>query len=71
MTSHCRHRLYALQILGAAVGIAIPLLSCLTMVYAATTGQMPFYATGAVPLVLLALAAALGSWIWMQSAELA
>ncbi|AGY59323.1 hypothetical protein [Gloeobacter kilaueensis] len=71
MTSHCRNRLYALQILGVATGIIVPLVACFTLFYAATTGQMPIFATGALPLLLLAATGLLGCWVWTQGAELA
>jgi hypothetical protein len=70
VTSQRLNRLHALQILGAAVGTAVPLIACATMVHAATTGQMPVFATGILPLVLLACTSVLGCWLWTETAEL-
>ncbi|UFP92593.1 hypothetical protein [Gloeobacter morelensis] len=56
-----------LQILAGATGIAITLAACATLGYAAHTGQMPFWACGAIPLVLLCPAAVLACLAWAES----
>ena len=70
MTTQHLDRLHTLQILGVAVGISVPLVACATLVYTATTGRMPFFATGTLPLLLLAITAVFGCFVWTQSAEL-
>ncbi|UFP94816.1 hypothetical protein [Gloeobacter morelensis] len=65
-----RERLYNLQIVGCAAGMSVPLLACFTLFWVATTGEMPFFAEGAVPLVLLVAATAMGGWVWAQSIDL-
>lgn len=71
MTTQHRDRLHALQILGCSLGISIPLAACATLIHVANTGRMPLMATGALPLVLLAIAGALACWIWTETVELA
>jgi len=71
MTHHRRNRLYSLHILGAAAGLCIPLVACFTLFHVSTTGLMPAFATGELPLVLLGAGGALGCWVWFESAEIA
>jgi ABC-type multidrug transport system permease subunit len=70
MTTQHLCRLHTLQILGVVVGIIVPLMACVTLFWAATTGSMPFFATGALPFVLLTVAALLGCWVWTETAEI-
>ncbi|MBC8123089.1 MAG: hypothetical protein H7Y22_14785 [Gemmatimonadaceae bacterium] len=69
MTTQRLNRRHTLQILGAAVGVSVPLVACATMVHAASTGLMPAFATGALPMVLLAAVSLLAMWVWTETVD--
>jgi hypothetical protein len=70
MTRDCRLRLYLVQIVGAVVGMAVPLLACWMLWSAATTGYLPLLLAGEIGAALLIALAVLGCWVWGQGCEL-